>query len=674
MICSRLRLLSCLILLSGLAIPSSAQPVQKVQPQSRPINLDKELEAQVNPDRAVSYYHFSLAKWHEDRGDLPKAISEMKTALRFNPESSAIYQAMAGLLARTGDVRGAIEHAQKASELNPKDPEPHWLLANIYFRPQMRGDSATADLRKAVQELEKLRELSPDDERVYNALGVAYFELDQPEKAIEAYEKFQSLASGTDNGYREIAAYYDRTGNTGKAMEYLRRALETQPKSVESLKMLAGVYLKEGKSKEAIPLYQKMLEITGTDPAAGRRLAVLLIESGQYDEAVRILNEISSKEPEDPISRILLGRAQIGLHKYPEAIETLKSVPKGDPNIEMEAQFHLAQAYEENGNRADAIGIYSRLLENVPADSDEARTNRLVFQQRLGANYWESGEREKAIGIYQEMAKADPKANSLLLQAYRLDRQFDKAMSLGKELYEKDPSSIPTGIEYAQTLMDAGKPREGAEILNRLLQTHPGEIDLYIALSQLHAQNRSFSDAQSVLSRAEALNPEEESDRERIRFQRATVYERQKDYDRAEAVFKELLKQNPSNAPVLNYLGYMLADRGVKLEEALGYIKDAVAIEPKNGAYLDSLGWVYFRLNDLEKAEKYLLEASAITRDDPTIVEHLGDLYYKTGDLRKAEGYWMQSVRLGTDEEETMKVRRKLESLQDKLRKQKPAK
>ena len=201
-------------------------PAQKVAPQvpTKPINLDRELEEQVKPDRAVSYYHFSLAKWNEDKGELPKAISEMRTALKYNPGSSSIYLEMATLLGKSGSIQEAIDHAQKAAELDPKNPGPHWLLANIYFRPQMRGDSAKADIQKAVQELEKLRELSPEDERVYYALGGAYFELNQPEKAIQAYEKFQSLSTGIDNGYREIAKYYDGIGNSEKAAEYLLRA------------------------------------------------------------------------------------------------------------------------------------------------------------------------------------------------------------------------------------------------------------------------------------------------------------------------------------------------------------------------------------------------------------------------------------------------------------------
>jgi tetratricopeptide (TPR) repeat protein len=118
----------------------------------------------------------------------------------------------------------------------------------------------------------------------------------------------------------------------------------------------------------------------------------------------------------------------------------------------------------------------------------------------------------------------------------------------------------------------------------------------------------------------------------------------------------------------------MLADRGVRLEEALQYVKEALAIDPQNGAYLDSLGWAYFKLNDMANAEKYLLQADGLVKNDPTIDEHLGDLYFKTGNLQKAEEFWKRSVSIGTEQEDVQKVRRKLEMLQETIRKQKSGK
>src|SRR5260370_21919504 len=119
-------------------------------------------------------------------------------------------------------------------------------------------------------------------------------------------------------------------------------------------------------------------------------------------------------------------------------------------------------------------------------------------------------------------------------------------------------------------------------------------------------------------------------------------------FDQAEEEFKKVLSNtspsDPQSAATLNYLGYMNADRGVRLEESLNYIKQALTLEPNNGAYLDSLGWAYFKLGKYEQAEENLTKAESHMSTDPTVHEHLGDLYQKTGRLKLAAAHWDRAV------------------------------
>ena len=152
-------------------------------------------------------------------------------------------------------------------------------------------------------------------------------------------------------------------------------------------------------------------------------------------------------------------------------------------------------------------------------------------------------------------------------------------------------------------------------------------------------------------------------DSEKMRFQLGAVYEGQGKLEETEAVFQGILKSHPQHAGVLNYLGYMLADRGLRLLESLDYISKAVEIEPHNGAYLDSLGWVYFKLNQLDLAETNLLLALRLSDSDPTIYEHLGDLYSKLKQYARARTYYRHSVSLAENEEQE-KVQKKLTDLE----------
>jgi tetratricopeptide (TPR) repeat protein len=689
----------------GLALVCASSPAQNVM-SSGPINLDRAIEGQVATDRAKSYYHYSLSMWFDSEGDESKALSEMKDALKYNQNSSTVHVELARLLEKMGNIRDAVDHAQQAIRLDPKDPDPHWFLVDYYLGMQETKRVAEGSaLQKAVEELEKLRDLTPSDERIYYDLGGAYFQLKQPQKAIQAFEKYQSLPTGSDRGYREIAKYYDQNKDPNKAIEYLNKGLAEHPNSIESLIMLGGLYIKQGNNKEAVTLYKRLLEITGNNVTVGRQVAASLYNAREYKESIPILKALISAAPTEKAYQILLGRALIGAREYSEAIKTLKAVEGS------EAQFWLGVAYEESMKHVNAIEVYSRLMAKPPAGADDLRIARVTIQERLAECYSQTREYGKAISLYQEIVKTKPELNRRLLDVYRVSRQFEKAIPLGKQLYEKNPDNVELAIIYSQTLVDANRPqeginilsriyekdqndtdvaipyarmlaeggklKEGVDILSRLLQANPQNIELHLNLSQVYIREKRYSDAEDILRRAEdKITDSKVSDE--LKFRRVMLCEKQKDFARAESLSKEILKSNPSNAPVLNYIGYMLADRGIRLDEAVRYVKEALALDPENGAYLDSLGWAFFRLNDLVNAEKYLLEADNNERNDPTIKEHLGDLYYKTGDLQKAEDFWTTSVRIGTDmgteQEDVQKVRKKLEELQQTLQKQKPKK
>lgn len=659
------------------AVVLAFQPGGRAQEKPRPgapIDIDKELQVKVPQDRAKSYYHYSLAKWLEDNDDLDNALLEMRRALKYNEGSVWVRLDLAEILDKSGNTREAISEAQEASRLDPKSPEPHWVLANLYFKSHGNDRASVREsLKQAVHELELMRDNDPSDERSYFALGQAYLELGQPEKGVQAFEKYQSLVPGVDAGYAAIAEYYEKIGNHDKAIEYLNKAVQSQPDSPKSMMLLANLLTKMDRDKEAIPLYRKILTMSGDNPAVKRQLAVSLLDSGEFDESVRFLEELRKSSPGDMEIQILLGRALIGARQFARAADILKGVLEDAPDSK-EAKFYLGAAYQQNGNPAEAAKIFAELLNAKKTDSQEDDANRTLFQQNLAAAYQDMGENDKAIALYESMVKGDaqdnPHLNFLLIDAYRRNKQFDKAVPLGKLQYEKHPTDVNLGLVYARTLGDSGKTKEGAELLQKMLQADPANVDIYVNLSQIYLQEKKYSDAEKILQRA----GDRKLDNERLKFVLATIYEKQKDFDRAESVFKEILKDKPKNAVVLNYIGYMLADRGVRLQEAVKYVEEALAIDPNNGAYLDSLGWAFFKLNQMDKAEKYLLKAVEIVKNDPVIHDHLGDLYFKTGDLEKARDCWSKSLASGPGEQEKediQKVRDKLEKLEESLRKQK---
>src|SRR5262249_17381285 len=208
-----------------------------------------------------------------------------------------------------------------------------------------------------------------------------------------------------------------------------------------------------------------------------------------------------------------------------------------------------------------------------------------------------------------------------------------------------------------------GKSDEAIKSLQQMLSNSDDDLKVYSTMVQIYQRDKKFAEAEKVLLGSEKYFTNKES----YFFMLGSLYEREKDYEKSEKAFRKVLELNPKHAPTMNYLGYMWADRDVQLQEALELLKKAVDLEPNNGAFLDSLGWVYFRLNQLDDAETYLKKALERVRKDPTIHEHLGDLYYRKGQYEEAKAAWEFSVAYNQDEEDTKKVQKKLDELKVKL-------
>jgi tetratricopeptide (TPR) repeat protein len=189
-----------------------------------------------------------------------------------------------------------------------------------------------------------------------------------------------------------------------------------------------------------------------------------------------------------------------------------------------------------------------------------------------------------------------------------------------------------------------------------------------VTLAQIYEKGKNYTEMAKALDAADKLSDDKE-ERASIAFMRGAMYEKMKKYDAAEGEFRKVLDQDPKNAAALNYLGYMLADRNVRLTDALKYIQTAVDMEPNNPAYLDSLGWAYFRTGDLAKAEEYLRRAVEGFSKDPTVHDHLADVYAKQGNFKDAITHWQLSLKeweatssSERDAAEIAKVQKKLDS------------
>ena len=231
--------------------------------------------------------------------------------------------------------------------------------------------------------------------------------------------------------------------------------------------------------------------------------------------------------------------------------------------------------------------------------------NRALFLERLGLSYRNEEKFTQAMDEFKQIQALGPmqgpRAEMLIIETLRIQHESDKAMAEAQAAIKTYPKNQDLAIEYATMLGERGHVDEAVGQLQSLITGRPIDRGVYISIAQIYLQAKRFPAAEDAIQKALGLSPNPE-DQEYVLFVQGSIFERQKKYDEAEQTFKKVLSVDPLNASASNYLGYMLADRGVRLEESVKYIQKALELDPNNGAYLDSLGWAYFKMGRYDLA------------------------------------------------------------------------
>jgi tetratricopeptide (TPR) repeat protein len=290
----------------------------------------------------------------------------------------------------------------------------------------------------------------------------------------------------------------------------------------------------------------------------------------------------------------------------------------------------------------------------------------------------EAGKTQDAITTLRQIAELNPQAaarvevNVIEIQLQAKD--LKGARQTADAALKKYPNDRPIALEHASLLSQLGEFDAAIKEFKGLSDSGK-DRDVMLFISQVQEKAKRFAEESKTLDTVEALSstpPEKEA----VIFHRGAMYERQKNYDAAEQQFRKVIEGNPKNAEAMNYLGYMFADRGVRLDEAQQLVARALEIEPGNGAFLDSIGWVHFRQNRLDQAADDLRRAldSRATGDDPTVHDHLAEVLFKQGKVKEAVQQWEAAVAGfkaalpgDQDPEEMAKVAKKLENAKVKV-------
>ena len=644
--------------------------------------------------RADAYYNFTMGHLYElqyEQTSQPeyatKAIDAYKKAYAIDPKSPIIGERLAEMYWKAQRVRDAVNEANEILKHDPDDLATHRLLGRIYLRSlgDISGSGVQTEMvAKAITEYVQVHRLDPSDQEASLWLARLYRLHNEPDKAEQVLRKMLEDDPGNEAAAEQLTQLLLDENKADQAIKLLED-MTAQSTSATLFDLLGDAYTQNHDYAKAEVAYRKAVDLDPTELNHLRGLGQTLLSEEKYSDALTVYQKLIDLMPDDSDNYLRMAQIYRELHQLDKAEENLVKARQYNPGS-LEVLFNEAMIYEAQGRYDDAIRVISDAITGVKAQSTVLPSNRrrlAVLYQELGTLYRDVQNYQAAIYTFQELGhlgdEEDRRARLLIMETYRLAKDMPKALQAGKEALAKYPDDRAIKSSLALLLGENQQTDEAAKLLESGLKGTAADRDIYLNLSQVYEQGRRYPEAEQAARKAESLASEPQ-DNEIAWLLLGAVYDKQKQYDKAEEEFKKALGVNPKNAQVLNYYGYMLADRGVRLDEAHDLIQRAVDQEPFNGAYLDSLGWVYFKQNKLEEAESMLRKAVEHEPRDPTIRLHLGDVLAKQGHMdlaavewEKSLNEWHRSLPADLESDKVAEVEKKLNQVKHRVAQKTPA-
>ncbi|HEX8069981.1 MAG TPA: tetratricopeptide repeat protein [Pyrinomonadaceae bacterium] len=640
---------------TGTPAQTAAQPANLSPRERRARAYAKLLEGQ-------RYLSMGRAVGGITREAITRAQAALNEALALEPTLSEAHTAQAELaFFFLDDLDLAEREAQAAARINRDNFGAHRVLARVYaLKAGLDEDKFDRTLAaRAITELREVLRLDPNDPEALALLGEFYQLTGKPDDALDAFRRWAAAPPAVDVRFYQV----------------ITEGRDLSPDAASA--RLGEVLLKAGRTAEALATIRRVLAASPDNPAylqlLGRALEAGGVDSGALDDLRRMI----AANPANAAAVSLLAQTQARAGQTDEAAATLRAginERKTEARARNALTNQLAEVLAEALRYEEAIQTYEDALKArditdkpLVADSDKQTASRLL--SRVVELQKQAGRNEAAAATIARMrvllGPDDPQADYQQALLLRDEGKREEALAVIRAARLKFQAD---GVQQAflqleaRTLAELGRPDEAAGLLRaRLTGKVEEDFNTYLTIANLYLDagrgKEAVAAAQELLKLVPADQPELTM---QALLMLSSAQERAGDFKNAEASLRRILAKDPANATALNNLGYFLAERNERLEEALDMTKRAVKAEPTNASFLDSLGWVYYKLGQLDEAERYLSDAARRNARSVAINEHLGDLHQRRGKTTEAQAAWRKALSLATETGDITRIKGKL--------------
>lgn len=482
------------------------------------------------------------------------------------------------------------------------------------------------------------------------AIAKNYLELAKPSLAAQYARAAVDLEPSNVHYLEKLAEVFIASFQTDSAIVQYEKILLLEPSNTQAMFTLARLY-SASKPLEALLIYNRIRDHVGDEWDVLYRISELYGQLGKIDSTIVMMETMLNIDPGNITLRGAIADLYMQQNKTDQARTMFEDLVERDPG-ETRYVIALAEIERKAGHWDKAVDMYNKLLQN---DSLRIEGKMQIAEAFLQTSITDTTLRPYALKIFNQLKETYPNdwRPYWYLGAYQFNiREYEAAIPFFKRTLEVDPKNLQAHQILAQTYINLNNYDDAKEILEKAITIDENNADLYSLLGFIFNRMGDNQKTISTLEHALRINPKHMDALSTL----ALTFDGMKNFSYSDSLYESALKMYEHDLPkdgvyylLLNNYAYSLSERELQLERALEMSKKSIEFEKENSSYLDTFGWIYFKLGRYDDALKYISQAVDIRENKDkqpasALYEHLGDVYFKFGDKEKAMKYWTKAL------------------------------
>jgi tetratricopeptide (TPR) repeat protein len=530
-----------------------------------------------------------------------------------NRRANAIFQFLvAEKLFQTGDTHSAASHFEASYNLDPNSFTGAQLVRSKVLVNPKDQDGLTEARRMAL--------LYPQDPDIRLLFGQTLLIADDIKEAEVQLKEAIQLNPRLENAYLALIRAYQEENRLPAAIDIAKKMVKANPQSAQAWSVLSRILISAKQLKDSLEPARRAWELQESNPELALIYALSLDLNKRGKDAVKLYEQLYRFNPgnQELVSRMIA-------------------------------------LYKELGNLANAVSLLDDMIENARDEVPGLRMQKVII-------LWEMNKNDDAFKEAQELIAQLPESDrATFVYAAALQKigKLTEALDQFAKIQNESPLKSDALRLQAVILIELERRNDAIIILKNLCDRPDVQPLAYLLLGEVFAAGDNFREAIESIDRGLKKFPKNT----RLIFARGAYLERYGNMGEAEAAMRDVIAASPNDAAALNFLGYMLVEQGRAFDEAEDLIKRAIKIQPENGAYLDSLGWLYFQKKQFKRALEVLERAVTLAGDEGVIWEHVADTHVELGDLKKARDAYEKALKCKNERRDQERIQKKYKSL-----------